>query len=278
MRRAGRSSAGFSLACVLALSSPPAVAQDEAPVVYRSQDGLITVEVPEGAAPPGESIAVATRDRGERPGELSDVPMTRSFHELRPVDLRFTEPVTVTYLIEFARLRIGSFDPAQHGLIVGALFTRDPDGVWSWLDDSRVQVDPVRGGFVVTGTTDHGGPLIGLMGADLIVASDPPESAVGDAFRVEGLVRADPTSATDIGAVSGSTSDPAIAASSRSYDVEAFDRAVGLEFECRALGTVVYEIIFTITDVADGSSLTGSIGLAGTDVDVTYTGEHTCLG
>ena len=276
MRRSGVLS--LLIAIVLSLWPAAAVARDGAPDVYQSEDGLITVEVPDGAAPPEASIAVATRDPNERPPELSGVPMSNPFHELQPVDVRFAEPVTVTRLFEFTQLGISSFDPTQHGLVVGSIFARDPDGVWSWLDDTQVRVDPARGVFVVTGVTDHGGPLIGLIGADLIVAADPSESVVGELFRVEGLVRAEPASAADIGAASGSTSDPAVAAWRRNYDVEFFDRAVGLEIECLAPGMVAYEAVFTVTDVADVSPLTESIGLAGTDVDVTHNGEHTCLG
>jgi hypothetical protein len=266
---------------VLSLWPAAAVAQAGESEIYTSQDGpisLVTVEVPEGAAPPDARIAVATRDPSERPEEIARVPMANPFYELQPVDVRFAEPVTVTRLIEFAQLGITSFDRSRDGLIAGSLFTRDADGVWSWLEDTQVRVDPARQAFVVTGMTDHGGPLIALIGADLIVAADPPESAVGDRFRVEGLVRTEPESATDIGAASGGTSDPAIAAWSGNYDVEAFDRAVGIEFECLAPGSVAYEVIFTLTDVADVSPINESIGLAGTDVDVAHTAEHTCLG
>jgi hypothetical protein len=267
------------IALMLSLWPASAATQNEGPKVYSSPDARVTVEVPEGAAPPEARVAVETRDPGDRPAELAGLPMPNPFYELRPLDARFSEPVLVTRLIEFEQLGIDAYEPTQHGLVVGTLFTRDSDGVWSWLDDAEVRVDPADNVFVVTGSMDHGGPIIGLIGANLVVAAtDPAESAVGEVFQVEGLVRVEPESAADITAASGSTSDPAIADLVRSYDVEAFERAAGLEFECLAPGTVTYEVAFTVTEVADVSPLGEPIGLAGTGVDVVYTGEHTCLG
>ena len=278
MQRLGRMSV---LAALFLIVSPATtVGQSEEPRIHSGQDGLggsIRVEVPAGAAPPGTAISVESRDPGERPTELSGLPMEIPFYEIHPADVRFTTPVTVTRSIVFDQLDIDEFDPDWDGLIVGSLFTRDADGTWSWLEGARVRLDVDDGAFVVTGTTDHGGPIIAYTAAALIVATeDASTTPVGRVFRVEGQLRVDPASRADIAAVSGRTSDETIAKAGRSYDVEFFDRAEGLEFECLATGTVEYETTFSISGVADVSPLDGAIGLAGTEVGVAQTGEHTC--
>ena len=112
---------------------------------------------------------------------------------------------------------------------------------------------------------------------DLLVAGeDASATPVGERFRVEGQLRLDPDSRARIVAVSGTTSDGTIAMATESYEVEGFERAQGIGFECLAPGTVSYETTFTIGDVGDTSPLAGPIGLAGTEVDVIRSGEHTC--
>jgi len=39
--------------------------------------------------------------------------------------------------ITFGEAGFEQFDPLIDGLIVGSLFARHVDGVWSWLDDTR---------------------------------------------------------------------------------------------------------------------------------------------
>jgi hypothetical protein len=239
--------------------------------------GLLSVDVPPGAAPAGTTVTVEPRDPDVRPDELRDLPMRHPFHELLPVDARFSAPVTVTRSIPFGALEEGVYDPATDGLIVSALFTRDTDGTWSWLADAQVRLDPEGGAFLVTGTTDHGGPIIGYRAGDLVVATeDASATPVGEVFRVEGQLRVDPGSLAEIADVTGRTSDESIAKPVRSYEVEFFDRARGLELECLAPGTVQYEATFAIGDVADVGPLRSAIGLTGTDVAIVHAGEHTC--
>lgn len=278
MRRSGR----MSVLAALFLTVWPAstVGQSEEPEIHSSQGDLgghLSVQVPPGATPPGTSISVASRDPQERPDELGGVPMEMAFYELQPLDVRFSVPVTVTRSVGFEELGIDQFDPVLDGLIAGSLFTRDAAGTWSWLDDAEVRLDVADAAFTVTGTTDHGGPIMAYVAGDLLVATeDATTSAVGEVFRIEGQLRVDPASGADIADVSGLTSDESIAKPVRSYDVEFFDRAAGLEFQCLAPGTVTYETTFTVSGVADVGPLGDAIGLAGTDVAVTHTGEHTC--
>lgn len=278
MRRSGRMSVlAVLLLCVWSAST---LGQSEEPAIDSGQGNLggrLHVEVPVGAAPPGTTITVLTRDPSERPDELRAVPMEWAFYELQPSDVRFSAPVTVTRSVGFQELGIDQFDPVFDGLIAGSQFTRDAAGTWSWLDDAEVRLDVADAAFVVTGTTDHGGPIIAYIAGDVIVAAeDVSVTPVGQTFRVEGQLRVDAASRADMADVVGRTSDETIATPVRSYEVELFDRAAGLEYECLAPGTVQYETTFLVSGVADVGPLSGAIGLAGTDVAVSQAGEHTC--
>jgi hypothetical protein len=278
MRRSGR----IPVLAALLLAAWPASAmgQSAAPTAVSGQGdaaGLLSVDAPPGAVPAGTTLEVVARDPGERPDALKGLPMAQPFPELQPVDVRFAAPVTVTRPIAFGSLGIDAFDPGTDGLVVGGLFTQDTDGTWSWLGDPRVRLDPAGTGFLMSGTADHGGPILTDIEGSLIVATeDAAPTAVGEHFRVEGQLAVDPTSRADVLDVTGAVSDDTIARPLQGYRVTGFDRAAGLELECLAAGTVRYDATFEVRGLADVGPLHGAIGLPGTSVDVTYTGEHTC--
>jgi hypothetical protein len=237
----------------------------------------LSVDVPTGALPAGTSVTVVTRQPSERPDELAGVAVNLPFYELQPTDATFNAPVTVTRSIGFGELGIEHYDPDVDGLIVGSLFTRASDGTWSWLKDVQVALDTANSAFTLTGTTDHGGPILAYLPGNLIAATeDETATPVGQPFRVEGQLRVDPQSRADIAAVTGTTSDESIAAPGQSYDVQAFDRAEGMAFDCLAPGTVQYETMFSLSNLADVSPLNVAISLGATDVTVTQAGSHTC--
>jgi hypothetical protein len=266
-------------ALFLAVWPAPIIGQSEPPADSGQGElgGRLSIDVPEGAVPSGTTISVVSRDPSERPSELLAVAMRTPFYELQPSDMRFGVPVTVTRSISFGELGIDRTDPVFDGLIVGSLFTRDAGGTWSWLDDAQARFDAAEVTFTLSGTTDHGGPTFAYVPGTLLVATeDDAATPVGGTFRVEGELRIDPTSRADIAAVTGRTSDETIATAGPSYDVEAFDRAAGLEYQCLAPGTVMYETTFSVGDVADIGPISDATGLPGTDVAVTHSGEHTC--
>jgi hypothetical protein len=239
--------------------------------------GNLTIAVPDGAAPAGTTVTVVTHPPTDRPDELKSVPTTLDFFEVQPDDVSFSTPATVTRTLTFSELGIEPFDPLLDGLIVGGLFTRAADGTWSWLADNQAQLDTADGGFTITATTDHGGPIFAYIAGDLLVANeDTTNTAVGDTFRVEGQLRVDPSSSVEIASVRGTTSDETVAKAGDSYVVALFDRAEGLQFQCLAAGTVDYATTFAIRNIADVSSLGDAIGLGPTDVQVTQSGRHTC--
>jgi len=281
MRRSGRL---FAAAVLLVLAVPASVVAQTAspgsespgPSGSSVAGGGLAVDAPDGAAPAGTTVTIVARDPSERPDELAGIPTTLTFYEVQPADVTFSTPATVTRTIGFGELGIEQYDPFTDGVILGSLFTRVGDGTWAWLQDASVGLDEADNRFTVTGTTDHGGPILAdVVGNILLANEDGTTTPVGESFHVEGQVRVDATSRADIAAVAGTTSDETVAKPGDSYDVTFFDRAEGIEFQCLAPGTVHYETTFTVHGVADVGPLS-AISLDGTDVSVTQSGDHTC--
>jgi len=73
----------------------------------ESADGVLTVEVPEGAAPEGVEVTIAVLEDDELPAELRDIEgAIVASYELGPDGTEFAEPVMVTFRL----------DPRQHGI------------------------------------------------------------------------------------------------------------------------------------------------------------------
>ena len=281
MRRSGQSFALASSLALLALGGPATTgAQSPVPVTLEAdggRGGRLTVEVPPGAAPSGATVLVVVLDPNERSDDPQAVPEGWASYALEPADAIFNAPVTVRRTLSFEELGLDPFDPIFDGLVLATLFTRTADGTWTWLDDAQVRLDPAGSSFMVTGMTDHGGPILASVPGDLLVGTeDDTPTPVGSTFRVEGQLRVDPESRAQIDAVSGSTADEAIATAGQPYVVAGFDRATGLAYECVGPGTVTYETTFALSGVGDVGSVSDVTGLGGTAVTVLQAGEHTC--
>ena len=73
----------------------------------RSSDGVLTVQIPTGAAAEGVEIEVTRIAEGELPPELQDVDgVVVVGYELGPDGAQFSQPVTLTFRV----------DPADHGI------------------------------------------------------------------------------------------------------------------------------------------------------------------
>ena len=271
------SSASTAVAQSASPGSPSPESQSPGPATSPPAGGNLTIDVPAGAAPAGTTVTVVARTPDERPDELKTVPSALAFYEVQPADVAFSAPATVTRTVGFGELGIDQYDPFVNGLVVGSLFTRAADGSWSWLQDAAVSLDAAGGGFTITATTDHAGPILTDIVGSLIVANeDATSTPVGQTFRVEGQVRVDAASRADVAAITATTSDESIVKAGDSYDVTFFDRAEGIELHCLAPGTVQYETTFTVSDVGDVGALSTAVALPGTEVSITQTGEHTC--
>ena len=97
-------------------------------------------------------------------------------------------------------------------------------------------------------------------------------------FTIESLLFVLDGSAADQVVIGATTDDVAVAIASRSYVIEVFDRAVGLDFECLSPGRTGYEVTYAVEDLGDIGPLVAATGLGGITANVIVTGELGCTG
>ena len=91
---------------------------------FASDDGVVSVEVPPGAAPEGFAGTVSLSDPSALDVDISDVESVLLVYELGPDGTEFSEPVTVTFRIPRA---LGGFDP-DLGLPISLIVIEDGAG------------------------------------------------------------------------------------------------------------------------------------------------------
>ena len=114
-----------------------------------SSDGIVTVEVPAGAAPEGVTVTVDVGDPGSLPQELRDSGLPIFVYELGPDGTQFAEPVTVRFRIPAA---LAGFDAAA-GMPMALLAGRSGDAPLDLYASVDVSLDGDV--LVVSGSTDH---------------------------------------------------------------------------------------------------------------------------
>lgn len=152
-------------------------------VSVTSSDGIVTVEVPAGAAPDGVTVTVDAGDPASLPQELRDSGLPVFVYELGPDGTQFAEPVMVTFRIPAA---VAGFDPAV-GMPMAVLASRSGEG----LLDLYASVDVSLAGdvLVVSGSTDHfTQAVVVLSGVSLSLVTRPSPVKVGEGQIFHALV------------------------------------------------------------------------------------------
>ena len=135
----------------------------------RSEDGRLTVQVPEGAAADGVEVTIALIEDGDLPAELRD---SDEFgvvgYELSPDGAEFSEPLTVTFRLDPAELGL---DLPKGGVPLGLLLTRDAAGEFESLEGAVLSRED---GLVVgRGTMSHFSASFIVWSNEHAVALDP---------------------------------------------------------------------------------------------------------
>ena len=142
---------------------------DDGLTSFTSDDGVVSVEVPPGAAPDDFSATVSLSDPSALGVDTSDVESVILVYELGPDGTEFDEPVTVTFRIPSA---IGGFDPAA-GLPVSLIVIEDGTGGFEPLGSMKSFLDGDV--LVVEGTTTHfSQAVIMLAGVEVFFSLNPP--------------------------------------------------------------------------------------------------------
>lgn len=145
MRRGWFWAGFFALALLLAACG----GGDAEQTMFASDDGVVSVEVPPGAAPDGFSGTVSKSDLPALGVDISDVESVFLVYDLGPDDTEFDEPVTVTFRVSAA---LGGFDP-NLGLPLSLVVIEDGAGGFEPLGSMTSFLDGDV--LVVEGTTTH---------------------------------------------------------------------------------------------------------------------------
>lgn len=148
--------------------------------VVASADGIVTVEVPAGAAPGGIAVTVDAGDPGSLPQELRDSGLPVFVYELGPDGTQFAEPVTVTFRIPAA---LAGFDPAV-GMPLAVLASRSGDELLDPYESVDISLDGDV--LVVSGSTDHFTEAVAIVSGvslSLVTRPSPVKVGVGQIFH-----------------------------------------------------------------------------------------------
>ena len=125
-----------------------------------SADGLLTIEVPEGAiADVSTQISARALGPDELPAELAAFELRGTVHELGPDGSTFDAPVTVTRRVDTDALGVDLDD----GVPVIALASLSSDGTWDVLADQTITLEGTTA--IVSGTTTHFTTIVAFGGA-----------------------------------------------------------------------------------------------------------------
>ena len=161
----------------------PATEASPVGVSVTSSDGIVTVEVPAGAAPEGVTVTVDAGDPGSLPQQLLDTGLPVFVYELGPDGTQFSEPVTVTFRIPAA---LAEFDPAV-GMPLAVLASRSGDGLLDLYGSVDISLDGDV--LVVSGSTDHFTEAVVILdGVELSLVTLPSPVKVGKGQIFHALV------------------------------------------------------------------------------------------
>ena len=251
--------------------SPPA--EPTPSDVYTSDDGLLTIEVPPGAAPPQADIRAIYRPPEERPDELAEVETRSGFYELLPASQEFEMPVRITRTILLDEL---GFDLEQDGLPLIPLALRSVDGSWEWLDELVIGHDLDAGSITVSGTTTHFSTVVGLGGTAFLRESFDSglQASPDDPFVFEIELVQPAGLGAHIREALVITEDTAIAAPGTSVFS---DDSATMQVDCLADGTTRFAAIAWIDNIGGGLQFFDDLGLMPAMMDWHAVGAVDCV-
>jgi hypothetical protein len=126
-------------------STPDAPPTPPGAQTITSDDGLLTIEIPEGAL--SEPVTI-TATRLTDTGEIPDGPPAFAY-SLEPDGLTFDAPVRITRQLELPQ------DLEKDTVPVVTLASQSSADAWEWLAEQQLNVEMDTETFTVSGSTDH---------------------------------------------------------------------------------------------------------------------------
>ena len=136
----------------------------------ESADGVLTVEVPEGAAAGGVEVTITALSEEDLPSELQNADVVVVAYELGPDGAEFAEPLAVTFRVDPDELGL---DLPERGVPLGALLTTNAAGEFERIDGAVLSRED--GMVVARGTMAHFTPAFLLVSPSVSASMDPQE-------------------------------------------------------------------------------------------------------
>ena len=150
----------------------------------QSEDGVLTVQVPEGAAADGVEVEIVRLEGDDLPSELQDASVPVVGYELSPDGAEFSEPVVVTFRLDPGDLGI---DLADGAVPVGVLLTVGSSGELEGLANGRLSRD--GDAVVARGELTHFTPAIIVL-SEAVVTLSPQAVTLAVGQSIEARVTA----------------------------------------------------------------------------------------
>ena len=258
-------------------TSTPASSPSATPFVadrtYTSDDGQLTMLVPEGAIPDDVTLNAFARGQGDLPLELVGLEVRSAFYEIRPDGLVFASPVRMERQM---RVRDLVEDLAAEGLPLLVMAMRSSNAEWDWLDAQQLAL--ADRSVMVTGDAQHSSLLFAFGGRDFTTFQWSEPSLIVRVGSTFGLTVAltFPEEATDPPLL-GELSPVAAAGIVESVSTVASDGSTATQtFRCVAAGEAPIGVTYPVSNINAESVLFGQLGLGPASTQVTVTQTVTC--
>jgi hypothetical protein len=264
----------------------PSMAQDETPdTTYTSDDGFVTLIVPEGAIPDDTDVTITYQSSEEAPDELIDLAGAGapSHYLVEPTDVTFDPPARLIRDVPIDTELYSASGPK----VLGMLAVRDAAGAWSWAEDLGFRIDGPAESLELSGDIAHGGQVFALGTGLITSAVAAADGSVGYGLDAEtwfnvpdflGVPFTDEGHGASIADVAPIVEDTAIATVGEGQVSEAEDELlVRVPFECARPGTTGTGLTFTLDGVGDDVNVALWLELPETSVAVGILGSLECF-
>jgi len=253
-------------------SGTPFVAERE----YVSDDGQLTMLVPDGAIPADVTLSALARGQGDLPLELFGLEVRTAFYEVGPASVEFASPVRME---RAARLKDLDVDLTAEGLPLLVPAMRAGAGEWSWLDSAALSV--VDRDLIVRGDAASPGLLFAFGGRDFTTLEwSAPDRVVPIGATVSLIVSLaaaeEEGNPPILGPIAPVISDEATGIVESVSTSDSDGTAAIQEFRCVAAGEAPVGVTYSVSNLYADSVLFGQLGLGPASTNVTVTQTVTC--
>lgn len=276
----------LGVALVLAIGVSVQATDGGTHTVVTSEDGLVSLTITEGAAPPGTAVTITKAPSDEVPEMLLDLGITElaNHYVVEPTGVTFDPPARLVRRIPLATQ--GGYP--EEPQVMAMLLLRSGDDDWAWVVDPGFVIDGPAESLLVSGDVPHGGSVLAF-GSGLIYSPIAADQLVDIGYDLDatsgfsipdflGTSFGDEGHGAAVTGVSSSVGDPAIATLGEVTVSDAGgDYLLDQTLACSSPGETSTALAFTVKGVGDDTYWTDALGLRATAVDVSILGSVECF-